>query len=307
MDCRQIASQLCRLSADDLPSATAVAMWEHLTRCPECEQEWKTFQATLHVLSSAPQPLISAEQSAQIWQNCSEKLHQRIEERRLAAQRPAFFNWARSQPRWGWAALGSAVAVLGGVWWLTPQDAPDTFGNQVAQILPAPSTPGHVARPFATAGMLDLSEAPSPGPLVTFQRPPATASAMVNNHTEMAFAPFADQVGTGLISHAAITHRVNAAASAIPLPPNANDGVPTATGEAPGGVASGATATANADAPDAPAPANNAPAIAAGNAAPREAPNSASAPSRNSDLGGANPNALTPAVSPATRATGQTP
>ncbi|MBV9864969.1 MAG: hypothetical protein JO316_06440 [Abitibacteriaceae bacterium] len=220
MDCRQIESLLAKLSADDLPASKASAIWEHLTKCPECEQEWRLFQTTLTLLSSGPQPLITVEQSQVIWRNCSEKIHDKIEKERLAAQQPAFFSWMRSQPRWGWAALGGAMLVLGGVWWLTPQDAQETLNDQLnshmAQVFPGQPNDLPAAAPLASLGQ------PSPGPLITFQRPPANASAMVNNHTIMAFDPFVDHVGTAIVSHEAAMQgsRPQSIHVAAPVPVN---------------------------------------------------------------------------------------
>lgn len=245
MDCRQIESLLAKLSADDLPASKASAIWEHLTECPECEQEWRLFQTTLTVLSSGAQPLITVEQSELIWRKCSEKIHDKIEKERLAAQQPAFFNWMRSQPRWGWAALGGAMLVLGGVWWATPQDTQDNFNDQLnthmAQVFPSQPNDMPSAAPLASLGQ------PVTSPLIAFQRPPATASAMVNNHTMMAFDPFVDHVGTAVVSHEAtmqgsraqsshmaapatqaVTNRVMTAPSIAPLPTNSTSNAPDA-------------------------------------------------------------------------------
>lgn len=183
MDCRDVESQLAILSAEDLSESAAATLREHLMRCTECEKEWQMFQATMLMLSTTSQPIVTAEVSEKLWQCCSDKLHERIEQQRLAAQRPAWWNWARTQPRWGWAALGGAVAVFGGVWLYGPQESQPSQDVAVAQ-LPA-------------------GDQATPGTLVNFQTPPDTASTMVNNHTAMTFDPFIDHVASNLVSYSA--------------------------------------------------------------------------------------------------------
>lgn len=219
MDCHQVESQLAMLSAEALPATTAHQIREHLTRCKSCEQEWQVLQSTLLVLSTTTQPLLSQRQSEQLWRRCSEQLHEQIEAKRLAAQKPSWLSWINNQPRLGWAALGSAVAVFGGVWWFSPQDAanstPDMASVQMAQGYPDQSL---LPPPNANEAF--------PGRLITFQRPSAMAASMVDNHTAMTFDPFIDYVATTAISSSAAESRAitrpvsttSVGTTAMPLP-----------------------------------------------------------------------------------------
>jgi hypothetical protein len=82
-----------------------------------------------------------------------------------------------TQPRWGWAALAGSVAVLAAVWFSTPQNNASPT-NLAADNLPE-------------------------GTLIRFERPPSAASPFINHHSAMAFDPFADHVGSTLVSHSA--------------------------------------------------------------------------------------------------------
>src|SRR5674476_239802 len=132
MDCRQVESQLAMLSAEALPASTALQLREHLTHCSNCGHEWQMFQTTLLVLSTTTQAMPSPAQTEQLWQGCADYIFDRVEARRLQSKEsslivpagPAWWNWVRNQPRGGWVALGSAVAVLGGAWWFSAQDNP---------------------------------------------------------------------------------------------------------------------------------------------------------------------------------------
>jgi hypothetical protein len=112
-----------------------------------------------------------------MWQCCAEKLYEKREAERLARQNPGLWSWMRVQPRWGWAALGGAVAVLGSVWLMTPNPTND--------------------------GAPTLATADATGQLVMFREPPRAASGMVNHHAGMAMDPFTDHVGSTLVSYSA--------------------------------------------------------------------------------------------------------
>ena len=174
MDCRQAQSRLADLSAEHLSSSSATELRAHLVQCPQCDQEWQVFQETLLILSVSTQPLPSQQQSRVMWDVCLQKVAEQVEQQR--AERPALWGWARRQPRWGWAAVGSAIAVFGGVWWLAPHE--ETAPAQFA------ASPDIVQR-------------------ISFERPPANASPLINHHVAMAFDPFTDHVGSTLISYSA--------------------------------------------------------------------------------------------------------
>ena len=174
MDTHQAQSLLPDYSADNLDAPTAAQVRRFLAECPDCKREWEAMQSTLLTVSALSQPVPTPAQSSAMWSKCAEKLHASIEAERLAAQRPAWRQWLGVQPRWGWAALGGAVAVLGSVWLMGPQNAP---------VSPADNS--------------------NPGQLVAFQQPPAMASTLVNHHSAMAFDPFTDHVGSTLVSYSA--------------------------------------------------------------------------------------------------------
>jgi hypothetical protein len=158
----------------------ARAVFAHIDQCPECRQEWIMVQNTLLVLSTATQPLPSADLSEKMWRECSERVHQRIEENRLGANQPPFLAWLKSQPRWGWAALGTAIVVFGGAWVLAPQDGPSSPEVRTAQTV--------------------AFDGNDPGTLVNFREPSREMETVVNHHSAMATDPFADRVGSTLVS-----------------------------------------------------------------------------------------------------------
>jgi hypothetical protein len=155
---------------------------EHLAKCPPCLEEWRRFESTLFIVSTVSQPLLNSEQTDQIWQACFQEVHGRIEQRRLqkqgVKQRPPLLNWLTLQPRLGWAALGSAVLVLVGVWFLAPQtvQSPDNINGPLPSIRQAN---------------------------VTFEMPPEGTSPLVNHHAATMFDPFTDHVGSTLVSYSA--------------------------------------------------------------------------------------------------------
>lgn len=183
MNSQEAQSLLPDLCTGCLDAKTEKMVREWLEKCPDCQAEWHSLHSTLFVLSTSTQPLLSEEQSRQMWQRCAEQLYDRIEADRVAQQRSSgWLGWFQMQPRWGWAALGGAVAVLGGVWFLAPQNAPGEWND-------APRTAAVSAAD--TAGF------------VSFRRPPREASTLVNHHSAMSIDPFTDHVGTTLVSYSA--------------------------------------------------------------------------------------------------------
>lgn len=108
--------------------------------------------------------------------------------------RAGLWSWAALQPRWGWAAVGGALVVLGSVWWFTPEPAAPTppKGVLVLRSLPAPG-----------------QESAETGRLVSFEPPPPLASPLINHHAAMSFDPFTDHVGSTLVSYSATAPQPN--------------------------------------------------------------------------------------------------
>jgi hypothetical protein len=177
MDCRQALAQLGDLSAEGLPVRSAQEIIAHMEQCPECEKEWELFRKTLFLASTTTQPLLTAQQSQQIWGVCLQKIIEKTEAERTTVRSP-FLGWFTGQPRLGWAALGGAIAVFGSVWAFTPHGS-------------APRTPTTIAQ-FDTSTNF-----------VRFENPPRNTAALVNNHAAMAFDPFNDHVGSTLVSYSA--------------------------------------------------------------------------------------------------------
>ena len=179
MDCRTCQNHFAERSVELLPLQAEVAFDEHVKKCPPCDREWQAFQRILFVVSTANQPLPSGRGSSEMWSACSEHVFDSIESKRVKAhQASPWLGWMRSSTL-GWATLGGALLVLGSVWWLTPQDN----------------------------GQQYTAEEQYPGTLVQFQQPPAVASDMVNNHAAMGFDPFADRVGSTMVSYSATNTR----------------------------------------------------------------------------------------------------
>jgi hypothetical protein len=177
MDSRQAQSLLPDYTAGCLCEADEVAVRKWIEECPDCQQEWHAIQTTLLVVSTAVQPLPSAETTQRMWQSCAEKIYQKREAERLAAQKPSMWSWMRMQPRWGWAALGGAVIVLGSVLM-----TPDATTND---------------------GLTVIADSSTAGELRAFNAPPPAASGLVNHHAAMSIDPFTDHVGTTLVSASA--------------------------------------------------------------------------------------------------------
>jgi hypothetical protein len=211
MDCRSARNRLAALSAEQLSVRSLAALQQHLDHCPSCRREWEYFQYTLLVVSTTSQPLLTREDSDRMWQQCRQKLQAQQQtgshtaplvdasaRRRSGylAQPPraGLWSWAALQPRWGWAAVGGALVVLGSVWWFTPEPAAPTppKGVLVLRSLPAPG-----------------QESAETGRLVSFEPPPPLASPLINHHAAMSFDPFTDHVGSTLVSYSATAPQPN--------------------------------------------------------------------------------------------------
>jgi hypothetical protein len=183
MKCRECLERFSALSADQVSASSALSVREHLAACEQCQHEWQRFERTLFVLSTSSQPLPAAPATEAMWLHCADYIFQKTEAGRgnRAAPQLTFGlrGWATRQPGWSWATLGGALAILGAAWLLAPHD----------EALMAPDT--------------DLGRSASMGTLVTFERPSPAASGLVNHHSAMAADPFADSVGSTLVSYSA--------------------------------------------------------------------------------------------------------
>lgn len=187
MNCRDCQTKISDLSADALDSTDAILMREHLEACGACKAEMAILERALFSVSSLDQPLPSPLASAQIWHGCCEHIFQKVEAERAGAKRAApeysgnRSNWFSRQPRWSWATLGGALAILGSVWFLAPHEGPNSFAEK--ENFPAQND--------------------SPGELIALRRPTGAASVLVNHHAAMTVDPFTDYVGTTLVSYSA--------------------------------------------------------------------------------------------------------
>jgi hypothetical protein len=183
MNCRECLEHFSSLSADHMSAPHVLSMREHLAACPQCRHEWQVFEHTLFLLSTSPQPLPGGQISDAMWCHCSEYIFQKVEagraDRRAFGFSPGLRGWVTRQPGWSWATLGGALAILGAAWFMAPHDD------------------------VPTMAVNNLDRQPQIGTLVTFERPSAAASGLVNHHSAMAADPFTDTVGSTLVSYSA--------------------------------------------------------------------------------------------------------
>jgi hypothetical protein len=204
MNCQRAKSSFATLSVEEMTSPSMRELQEHLAQCPPCQREWHTFQQTLLIVSTTSQPILSAERSQAMWQECARCCMESTEKKRLEAQRPAlwrspFGQWMSTQPKWGWAALGGSLAILAAVWFSTPQNSTSPTNNE------SPSA-------FALRSLPE-------GELIRFERPPSAASPFINHHSAMAFDPFADHVGSTLVSYSATAPQSTRGTASSPATP----------------------------------------------------------------------------------------
>jgi hypothetical protein len=203
MTCRDCLGKFSALSADDISATSAAAIHDHLLACPQCQGEWVLFERTLIVLSTSTQPLPSAQASEQMWQSCADHVFKKVENRRTA-RRSGLLGWMTQQPRWSWASLFVALTILGAAWLFAPHDEAFNVLTDGVNTVWRNSDTSH-------AGF-------GPGALVTFQRPPAATSGLINHHSAMAADPFADNVGSTLASYSATSPATTPAANAPTAP-----------------------------------------------------------------------------------------
>ena len=186
MNCQRVQQLMAAWHGGRLEGGECAACEAHCAACPSCHREWESFQAKLLVVLVPCQPLPTSEVSRQMWSACSEKIFLGIEARRTPTGWELTRHWARCQPVWGWVALGSAILIFSGVWWLAP------VGD----------VPVNVASGTVEAGpVMMIGQPQSPAPAdsnairVEFSSPPPSTESVTSYHSAMPFDPFADRVG----------------------------------------------------------------------------------------------------------------
>ncbi len=209
MDCRQVEAKLADWSAHNLPDSFCEELRDHLRQCPPCTQHWNEFQQTLHTVSSSTQPCCSAERSRAMWQCCEQHIQKKIETERLTRHEKSRAWWQLS-PRFGFASLAGAFAVL-----IAVSVMPSSLLRHNNSTQPVPiSVPQTISSPRDE--------------WIRFSLPPAQASPFINHHAAMAFDPFADHVASTLISDVA-TNPTSDAPSASLVSELSTDTVPVST------------------------------------------------------------------------------
>lgn len=74
MTSRQAQKLFFALSVDSLPPEVASQVKDHIDGCPDCQHEWVLVERTLLMLSTASQPVLSSEQSVEMWLSCQHQL-----------------------------------------------------------------------------------------------------------------------------------------------------------------------------------------------------------------------------------------
>lgn len=217
MNCRGAKAKLFDLSSDAVAEDVAIALKQHFAECPECNDEWMLVQRTVTVLSTTQQPVVTGEQSQQMWLACSGRLAEKIEaqtqeRQRQEARHPSFFNLrgalssdqallsplsSRPAPAltWGFAAL-SVASLLFAASWLAPHSS-SAPPERLASFTPQVEAPNFEALPGSEFGRLSSGERP-----------------LVNHHAAMSFDPFTDYVGSTLISYSATAPAISPNSSA---------------------------------------------------------------------------------------------
>jgi hypothetical protein len=217
MNCEKVQSKMSELSADNLSSRDASSMLAHFATCTSCQQCWEEYQQTMFVLSTSTQPIPGASRSQQMWIHYQQRIAEsEIDSRYSTPARAALRNsidatagnslwsWMGIQPRWGWIALGGAMAALAGAWFAsTPAPGPDNSTSITTAQLFAPSHVNNVDYPPAPATgntPLDLPSFNNSSPTV-FAAPTTPASPFVDHHSPMNENPLQDAASSSVVSY----------------------------------------------------------------------------------------------------------
>lgn len=238
--CQSMQSQMADFSAGQMSLVEANAFEKHCDECAICRHEWETFQGTLLLLSGLCQPLPCEDASHEMWDACAADWMMRVEMRRSKVPLwGAIRGWAIQQPRWGWVALSGAVMVFGSVWMLSPANTPSDAANYV-ELASDTSYDGGPIRVFGSpstsvmqSGMRILPSSPN-ARRVEFMVPPEPVSFAVDYHARMAFDPFVDHVGSGLVASAQPLINQPVMNQSVAPPPVRQIPVSPLAGESPG-------------------------------------------------------------------------
>lgn len=194
MNCSECQAQLSDLSAEALASDQSQAMRQHFEECSHCYGEWAVFERTLFIVSTLKQPIPSPLATEQMWHRCSEHIFQKVEAERQnrspveysatpEASSSKKGGWFARQPRWSWASLAGAFAILAAVLFFSPGESGAPAGNSL----------------------------PPEGQLVSIQNPnlenpPTMAAGLVTHHAAMTIDPFTNHVGTAMVAYSAASN-----------------------------------------------------------------------------------------------------
>lgn len=194
-------------------------MLTHFATCTSCQQCWEEYQQTMFVLSTSTQPIPGASRSQQMWSHCQQRIiESEIDSRYSSPARAALrnsinqtagnsvWNWIGGQPRWGWIALGGAMAALAGAWFVTtPAPAPDP-GNSASITTAQLFAPSHINNvdyppaPATNSTPLGLPSFDTSSPTV-FAAPTPPTSQFVAHHSTMNENPLQDAASSSVVSY----------------------------------------------------------------------------------------------------------
>jgi len=217
MNCEKVRLKISELSADNLSTREASGILAHLATCNSCQHCWEEYQQTMFALSTSTQPIPGASRSQQMWSYCQQRITEsEIDSRYSTPARAALRNsindtagnsvwsWIGGQPRWGWIALGGAMAVLAGAWFMTtPAPDPGNTASITTAQLFSPSNVNNVDYPPAPATSntpLDLPSFDASSPTV-FEAPTPPTSQFVDHHSIINENPLQDAASSSVVSY----------------------------------------------------------------------------------------------------------
>lgn len=217
MNCEKIQLKISDLSADNLSAREASNMLAHFATCHSCQQCWEEYQQTMFELSTSTQPIPGATRSQQMWKYCQQRITEtELDSRYSTPARAALrnsinqttgssvWNWIGDQPRWGWIALGGAMAILAGAWFATtPAPEPGNSAPITSAQLFAPSHVNNGDYPPAPASdnsQLNLPSFDASSPTV-FEAPTAPPSRFVDHPSIIHENPLQDAASSSVVSY----------------------------------------------------------------------------------------------------------